>query len=137
MKPRSTIANILRHKCPRCQRGDLFETGSFSFDKPFHMPSGCPVCGQKYYPEPGYYYGAMFMSYIITSFFSLGLVGFCIIVLGWSVEGAFALLLAILAILFVWFFRTSRAAWIHMTVRFDEHAADGAQAPQGGEQGSA
>ena len=124
MKLRSTLANILLHKCPRCQQGDLFETGTFSFNKPFYMPDSCPVCRQKYYPEPGFYYGAMFMSYIITSFFSLGLVGACIIFLGWSVEASFALLLAVLAVFFVWFFRTSRSTWIHMTVRYDPDAVE-------------
>lgn len=110
------------HKCPRCQQGDLFETGTFTFRKPFHMPDVCSICTQKYYPEPGYYYGAMFMSYIITSFFSLGLVGICILVFGWSVEASFALLLVMIGIFFVWFFRTSRSAWIHMTVKYDAAA---------------
>lgn len=27
------------------------------------MPSHCPVCGQAYEPEPGFYWGAMFISY--------------------------------------------------------------------------
>ncbi|KAA9338737.1 DUF983 domain-containing protein [Hymenobacter busanensis] len=27
------------------------------------MPENCPVCGQAYEPEPGFYWGAMFISY--------------------------------------------------------------------------
>ena len=113
---------LVGHKCPQCYEGDLFETGSFAFKKPFEMPPACTKCGLSYYPEPGFYYGAMFMSYIITSFFSLGLVGFCILVLGWSVEASFALLIGILIVMFVWFFRTARATWIHMTVKYDPDA---------------
>lgn len=122
MSRTSKIYGIWQHKCPRCMKGDLFETNTFSFRKPFYMPDRCPECGLSYYPEPGFYYGAMFTSYIITSFFSLGFVGFCILVLGLGVNSSFALLIGILAIFFVWFFRTSRAAWIHLTVKYDPEA---------------
>ncbi|TGE15218.1 DUF983 domain-containing protein [Hymenobacter elongatus] len=27
------------------------------------MPDNCPICGQAYEPEPGFYWGAMFVSY--------------------------------------------------------------------------
>ena len=27
------------------------------------MPGACPVCGQAYEPEPGFYIGAMYVSY--------------------------------------------------------------------------
>jgi hypothetical protein len=103
-------------------QGDLFEKRILAFRKPFFMPERCPKCGQSYFPEPGFYYGAMFMSYIITAFFSLGVVGFCIIVLDWSVEASFALLIFLHVVLFVWFFRTARSSWIHMTVRYDPGA---------------
>ena len=122
MAKRSKISAVWHHKCPRCRVGDLFETSSFSFSKPFEMYPGCNKCGQTYYPEPGFYYGAMFMSYIITSFFSLGVVGFAMLVLDWSVEAAFGLLIGILAICYVWFFRTARSAWINITVKYDPDA---------------
>ncbi|MBF9239741.1 DUF983 domain-containing protein [Hymenobacter sp. BT683] len=30
------------------------------------MPAVCPVCGQPTEPEPGFYYGAMFVSYAFS-----------------------------------------------------------------------
>lgn len=30
------------------------------------MPARCPVCGQAYEPEPGFYWGAMFVSYFFA-----------------------------------------------------------------------
>ena len=122
--PRSALASAVGHKCPRCRLGDLFETGSFSFSKPLEMPGNCPRCGQSYYPEPGFYYGAMFMSYIITSFFCLGVVGLCILVFDLSVNASFGILIGILAVTFVWFFRTARSVWIHMTVKYDPEAIE-------------
>jgi len=122
MAKKSVFITIWLHKCPRCRDGEMFETGSFSFSKPFEMLPGCEKCGQSYYPEPGFYFGSMFISYIITSFFSLSVVGFAMLVLDWSVEGAFGLLIGILAICYVWFFRTARSTWINVTIKYDPEA---------------
>jgi uncharacterized protein (DUF983 family) len=121
-KKGTMLGAMFNHKCPKCREGDLFDTGAFSFQKPFQMPERCSKCGQSYFPEPGFYYGAMFMSYIITSFFSLGLVGICILVFDLSVKASFGILIAVLAILFVWFFRTARSVWIGLTVKYDPAA---------------
>lgn len=118
LKKRSKLYGIFKMKCPRCHEGNLFETGTFSFDKPFFMPELCPECGQKYFLEPGFYYGAMFISYIITSISFLLFVGFCILVLGLSIGMAFFLLIFIGAILFIWIFRLSRSIWINLMVSY-------------------
>ncbi len=86
------------------------------------MPSHCSKCHLNYYPEPGFYYGSMFISYIITAFYCLGFVGICILVFKMSVEGAFGLLFLSLLLLYVWFFRTARAIWIYLNVRYDPEA---------------
>ena len=74
MSKRNFLTNALLKKCPRCQEGDLF-IKPFEFTKPLNMPERCPVCHQKFEPEPGFYYGAMFLSYIFSAFFFLGIVG--------------------------------------------------------------
>ncbi len=53
----SKAYSILQMKCPKCHEGNLFETGAFSFNKPFDMPEKCPVCQQKYFLEPGFIMG--------------------------------------------------------------------------------
>ena len=125
--PTSAVAAIFRMKCPRCRTGDLFPTGAFSFHLPFTMHDRCPHCGQTYMPEPGFYYGAMFLSYIMVGFFSLGLTLSLVFAADWSVEGAFALLLAILAIFYVWIFRMARTLWIHIVVRYDPRQAEASE----------
>jgi hypothetical protein len=92
-----------------------------SFRKLFYMPPTCKVCGQNYYPEPGFYYGAMFISYIITAFYCLGFVAICIFVFHLGIELSFVLLFFSLVLLYAWFFRTSRAVWIHIVVKYDPH----------------
>ncbi|MEL6865989.1 MAG: DUF983 domain-containing protein [Bacteroidota bacterium] len=114
----SKAYSIFQFKCPRCHVGDLFETGTWSFQKSFDMPKRCPVCKQSYMPEPGFYYGAMFISYAITGWFALGFVGFCIVFLEMGVYSSFALLIFIFAVFFVWIFRISRAIWININVKY-------------------
>lgn len=122
MKHPSKLISLLTHKCPHCRTGDLFETRIASFRKLFYMPPSCPKCGQNYYPEPGFYYGAMFISYIITAFYCLGFAGICLFVFHLSVNAAFIWLFVSLMIFYVWFYRTARSIWIHVNVRYDSKA---------------
>lgn len=108
------IASIIGMHCPGCRTGHLFRTGSFSFKEPFDMPDRCEVCRQSFMPEPGFYYGAMFISYILWGWLTLAMAAIFIWGLGMSVYGAFALILVISAICFIWLFRISRSIWIHI-----------------------
>jgi uncharacterized protein (DUF983 family) len=118
----SKIYSIFRLKCPRCHEGDTFETGSWSFVRSFDMLQRCPKCDLNYFPEPGYYYGAMFISYIWTAWFSLLFVILFNWVLAFSVDTALIFLVVFMAINFVYVFRISRLMWININVRYDPNA---------------
>ncbi len=124
LKKSSKLYSIFHLKCPRCAEGDLFETPTFSFRKPFEMPQHCPKCGQPYFLEPGFYYGAMFISYIWTGWVSLLFVGILIWGFGLGVNAAFALLVLLMAVLYVWIFRVSRAMWLAFNVKYDPRALE-------------
>lgn len=113
--------SIFNMKCPKCQEGDLFETSSFSFQKPFEMPEKCPHCGQSYLPAPGFYYGSMFISYIVMGWFCILFIAFFHWYLGWSTAASFALLILVYAILFVWIFRMARSVWISFNIKYNPH----------------
>lgn len=116
--------SIFNVKCPRCHEADMFLTGSYSFDRPFEMKESCDKCHEDFFPEPGYYYGAMFLSYIFTAFFSMTLVLFLHWVLDWSTGASFAVLIAILLIFFVSIFRVARALYINIHVSYDPDAIE-------------
>jgi uncharacterized protein (DUF983 family) len=118
----SKIYSIFRLKCPRCHEGDTFETGSWSFVRAFDMLQRCPKCDLNYFPEPGYYYGAMFISYIWTAWFSLLFVILFNWVLAFSVDTALIFLVVFMAINFVYVFRISRLMWININVRYNPNA---------------
>lgn len=115
--------------CPRCHHGKLY-VSPFNWRKPMLMHKECSICGQKFEPEPGFYYGAMFISYIFIGFFSLGFTLLSVFALGLSFDLTFGLLLGILAIMFFWNLRFSRSIWIHLVVRHDRDAANKGVSPK-------
>lgn len=78
----------------------------------------CPKCEQNYFPEPGFYYGAMFISYIGSAFFCMGFVMLLHWVFGWSTAASFVALLAIAGLMFVWWFRFSRSVYFHLVTKY-------------------
>ncbi|MDJ0367458.1 DUF983 domain-containing protein [Hymenobacter sp. H14-R3] len=58
----STLA-LLALRCPRCHQGKLFSHDAINLTKFTDMPAECSVCGQTFEPEPGFYFGAMYISF--------------------------------------------------------------------------
>ncbi len=52
--------------CPRCREGKMFKYPLSKISKFAEMNENCPVCGLKFEVEPGFWYGAMFVSYANT-----------------------------------------------------------------------
>ncbi len=63
----STILALLGQQCPRCHRGGMFTHAAYNLLHFTEMPAGCPVCGQTFEPEPGFYFGAMYINYVFTT----------------------------------------------------------------------
>ncbi len=61
--PLSNFPALLGGRCPRCHQGKLFSTSGWHPTTFADMPPTCPRCGQTFEPEPGFYYGAMFISF--------------------------------------------------------------------------
>ncbi|MFM9008621.1 MAG: DUF983 domain-containing protein [Bacteroidota bacterium] len=82
------------------------------------MHSHCPVCGLNNEPEPGYFYGAMYVSYAFTVAISVGVfLLYYVLIPEQGVLTFLVLLSIILAVLSPYTFRTSRAIWLNFFVR--------------------
>lgn len=58
------LVSILRNRCPRCRRGNMYQTSNpYQLKKVLAMHDDCPVCGQPMEPEVGFYYGTGYVSY--------------------------------------------------------------------------
>lgn len=58
---------ILKAKCPQCQSGKMFKKSALKLNSFTEMFDTCSVCGLKYEVEPGFFWGAMYVSYGITT----------------------------------------------------------------------
>jgi uncharacterized protein (DUF983 family) len=76
----STLASILRQRCPRCRSGRIFRYSIFrGLPK---MCERCSVCDLKFEREPGYFLGAMYLSYGLA-LITIALIG----ALLWAITG--------------------------------------------------
>ncbi len=59
--------SILHRKCPHCHEGEFLVTRNpYDLSRTGDLLEGCSVCHRKYQPEPGFYYGGMYVSYALT-----------------------------------------------------------------------
>ena len=61
---------IIKEKCPRCRQGNLYKHPVISTGF-YKMHDRCNNCDQTFEPEPGFYFGAMFISYALTAAMSI------------------------------------------------------------------
>ncbi|HEV7350733.1 DUF983 domain-containing protein [Telluribacter sp.] len=117
----SRLYSIFKFKCPRCHEGDMFTPGTlFNPAKFSKMYPKCSCCGQSFEPEPGYYFGAMFVSYAInTALFVAVWVALNVILGDYSIT-TMVVTIVIMAILFLsLIFRLSRSIWINIFIGYE------------------
>lgn len=71
---------IFQGKCPQCRRGDIFEHSLTKVGKFNAMHKHCPTCNLRYEREPGFFFGAMYISYgfSVATFIICGLATYLI-----------------------------------------------------------
>jgi len=66
MTEKSYLTALVQGKCPRCREGSIFTYPVSRVGKFNVMNETCPHCGVRLEPEPGFYQGAMYVSYGFT-----------------------------------------------------------------------
>lgn len=124
IKKESKLYSILHFKCPHCHEGDFFKSNNpYYFKSMSEVNEVCKVCKRKLTLEPGFYYGAMYVSY------SLGvahIISFWVarVVLGLEPEfwnfiilvGIFLLLLTPL------YYALSKIIWANLFMNYKENS---------------
>jgi len=106
------------YKCPRCQKGDLF-VSPFEFSNPTNMHQRCSECSLDFEPEPGFYFGALIVSYGISSWLLLLPALTLTLYYKWSVGAAMGLAIAVTALVYFKLMRVSRSFYLHASIRYD------------------
>lgn len=66
MKKGSKLYSILKFKCPHCHEGEFFiENNPYNLKTFSQTHKKCAKCGNSFTMEPGFYYGAMYVSYAL------------------------------------------------------------------------
>lgn len=126
------ILQLFRCKCPRCRKGDMFQTKNpYKLKSFMKMNDQCPVCGQDLDIEVGFYYGSSYVSYA----FAIALSAFTFVVwwftIGFSLnDNRLFYWLAVNAVILIALqpplMRMARTIWLAFFVRYD---SDWAQHP--------
>ncbi|MFN0204125.1 MAG: DUF983 domain-containing protein [Bacteroidia bacterium] len=107
------LASILRLKCPNCRTAPLFNHPNMYHPKHIlDMPKKCSNCGQEYFLEPGFYFGAMFISYALSVGTSVVLFILFYFILHFSKNGTLLSISGILLIVLPYQIRLARAIWL-------------------------
>lgn len=67
IKKQSFISNVYNEKCPKCKSGQVFVQNQSTFSLPV-MFDKCANCNYRFEREPGYFIGAMYLSYGLSVF---------------------------------------------------------------------
>ena len=121
------LSSAVQLKCPRCGKGELYDrTNLFSLKGVFKMNKNCSNCGLKYEKEIGFFFGAMYVSYMINiGLFVTATVGYYMFFedkLDWRLYIILYLLLTFL--LLRWIYRMSRSIWLMFMVNYDPEKID-------------
>jgi uncharacterized protein (DUF983 family) len=106
LRAHGTLWAIGHLRCPRCHHGKVFK-GLVAMNR------HCPVCGLVYEREPGYFLGAMYVSYAFASV----IIGLALLLLyqifpTWSDLAVYGGALVVLIPFVPYIFRYSRVIWM-------------------------
>ena len=107
------VLSVLGEKCPHCGKGHVFEKKRF-YQFPV-MKSKCEVCDYRFDREPGYFLGAMYISYGLAVFQAI--VTFLVLYFFFPSVPALAIAFIIVGVIFLFSlknYKLSRIIYIHI-----------------------
>ena len=129
LKKESNLYSFIHAKCPHCHYGDMFvNKNPYGLKDMSKMNKNCLVCGRSFFPETGFYWGAMYMSYMLTVFSSIFNVIFIGLIFGFEIYPLIIGNTILLIILYPLFFRYARVMWLQFNTPFSMEAFERAEA---------
>lgn len=107
------ILRIFKEKCPFCGKADVFEKKAFPNVPEVH--ASCSSCKRDLQGEPGFYFGAMYVSYGIAV--GIGLLTFFIVYFLFGVRSTFwqiTWVIVVVLLLAMKNYKWSRLIWLAM-----------------------
>ena len=110
-----SLIHAVQNKCPKCHKGQVFNTKNLLSFRPAAMQENCPHCHHNFSKEPGFYWGAMYVSYGLATLEMAVVYAICM-TLGANAVDVKNLVVSILVvlILFQFNFRMARLIWLYL-----------------------
>ncbi len=119
LKKGSKLYSILTGTCPKCQNESMYsDPNLLHVHNSLKMNEKCSHCGFKYQIEPGFFFGAMYVSYGLNV--AVGIAAFIVAYyISESLKTAFISIIVTLLVLFPIIMRLSRSMYINMFVNYE------------------
>lgn len=124
MKKGNALYSITQNKCPECNEGDVFiSKNPYNIGSLTKMHKICPSCGHKYEKEPGYFFGAMYVSYGLSVAVGVAIfVALYVLASPLSIE-VYMISIGVGLVFFTPpIFRYSRLIWMNMFTKYQPNA---------------
>ena len=108
------VQKVITGKCPVCAQEKVFKTsGNIVLFRAPKMNENCSSCGHKYETEPGFFFGAMFVSYglIVAELVAVYMVVQLFVV---NTEILIAIMFGVIILASFFNFKYSRLIWMYM-----------------------
>lgn len=107
------MTDILKGRCPRCRKGKIFKHPPYNYFSFHKMNEECPKCGQTFHPEPGFYFGAMYVSYSFSVAWVLAVCFALLILDAFTLINAASIILGGIILIFPFIFQYSRILFLY------------------------
>lgn len=121
MKIAEIFYSTALNKCARCHQGDVFKSKNpYDLKRMFDMHETCSHCGLKYSKEPSFFYGAMYVSYALTSGWFIVWFVLQNYVLNWDLLNFALFMVGTILVLSPLSLRWSRLIWLNFFYKYDK-----------------
>lgn len=113
------LRSVVGQSCPRCHQGDLFvNKNPYKMENWDKMHSECSHCRLHYEIEPGFFQGAMYVSYALGVALSIVVV-LVNVLIGFNALYYFIANTSVIILLAPFIFRWSRALYMNFFITYD------------------
>lgn len=116
----NVLYSMFTNKCPQCHTGDVFvRKNPYRLKSMFELHTTCSHCQLKYEKEPSFFYGALYVSYALTSGWFILFFVIQSYFLHWSVVYSIVFFISFIVAMAPLTLRWSRLLWLNFFFTFD------------------
>ena len=124
LKKGNKLYSILTGNCPKCHQDYMYKNrNAYQLSQTLEMHERCRHCQSKYKIEPSFFYGSMYVSYVVGVAFSVVTFMLTFIVFESSLVFSFIAIVATLIGLMPVIMRLSRNIWINLFMDYQPSLA--------------